>query len=109
MSIWHAVFWGILGVIVVDGTELTRMICRSGGAMPPEWCRGGTWLAQFLRLAIAAIVVILFCLDGQISKPMTAFIVGASAPLFVEKLRTLDARGSNKTRTHSESDGDRDV
>ncbi len=86
MSLWEYTLWGLFGGFAVDGLELWRAVKRNRGIMPPRYCRRGTLVTEIVRLAVGAGLATAFGASHQISGELGALIVGAGAPIILERL-----------------------
>lgn len=89
MSTTWAAVWGVLGGLCVELLELYGRIHRT-----PKW----NWrepipqgmiaylISVTIRVGIGAVVAAAAAASGQVSGTLTAFGLGAAAPLVIEKL-----------------------
>jgi hypothetical protein len=114
MEWWQAVIWGAAGGVLVEGSELYAAIRRVGDY--PWHRRGEPDLGPFvvsvlIRVGIGAVLAPAFSATGQVGTPLSAVLLGISAPLVIEKLSqtlpvpSVGEQGSSSAQVPSPESG----
>jgi hypothetical protein len=91
VSTWWALFWGLMGGLIVELLELYRAIRRTGGLPwqvdpdhephPPALL-----VAAVIRMVIGGLVAAAMAAAGQIAGGLGALTAGIAAPLIIDQL-----------------------
>ena len=76
--------WGVAGGFVVDGLTFVRLV-REKRKLSKGFLTVPKTIGFLLRLFIGGILATVLGLEGQVSVPLGAFVVGVTAPALIDR------------------------